>query len=123
MKMSKFFRVFILHKLTFHPSHPHRIIKPFHSFNLANRISKRGEQLTLGEGAPVPLGLPKLTFVSLSWLLLIPIDLPQRLPDDLLGLCICCFVIAGFKGAIKLSVGLVDARILSSSLRSHKVPP
>jgi hypothetical protein len=30
---------------------------------------------------------------------------------DLLGLCVCCFTIAGFKGAIKLSAGLVDAGI------------
>jgi hypothetical protein len=89
------------------------LIKPFHSFNLADGISKRGEQLTLGEGAPVPLGLPilELTLVSLSWLLLIPIDLPLRLPGDLLGLCVCCFAIAGFKGAIKLSGGPVDAGI------------
>jgi hypothetical protein len=87
------------------------LIRPFHSFNLADGISKRGEQLTLGEGAPVPLGLPKLTLVSRSWLLLIPIDLPLRLPGDLLGLWVCCFAIAGFKGAIKLSGGLVDAGI------------
>jgi hypothetical protein len=87
------------------------LIKPFHSFNLADGISKRGEELTLGEGAPVSLGLPELTLVSLSWLLLIPIDLPLRLPGDLLGLCVCCFAIAGFKGAIELSTGPVDARI------------
>jgi hypothetical protein len=91
------------------------LIRPFHSFNLADGISKSGEQLTLGEGAQVPPGLPELTLVSLSWLLLIPIDLPLRLPlrlpGDLLGLCVCCFAIAGFKGAIKLSAGLVDAGI------------
>jgi hypothetical protein len=56
-----------------------------------------------------PLGLPEITLISLSWLLLIPIDL--RLPGDLLGLCVCCFAIAGFKGAIKLPAGLVDAGI------------
>ncbi len=67
--------------------------------------------MKLGEGAPVPLGLPELTLVSLSWLLLIPIDLPLRLPSDLLGLCDCCFTIAGFKGAMKLSAGIVDAGI------------
>jgi hypothetical protein len=87
------------------------LIRPFHSFNLVDGISKRREQLTLAEGAPVPLGLPKLTLVSFSWLLLIPIDLPLRLPGNLLGLCVCCFTIAGFKGAIKLSTGLVDVGI------------
>jgi hypothetical protein len=87
------------------------LISPFHSFNLADRICKRGEQSTLGEGAPVPLGLPELTLVALSWLLLIPIDLLLRLPGDLPGLCVCCFAIAGFKGAIKLFAGPVDAGI------------
>jgi hypothetical protein len=66
--------------------------------------------LTLGEGALVPLGLPKLTFISL-FLLLIAIELPQRLPDDLLGLCVYCFTITGFKGPIKFSAGLVDVGI------------
>jgi hypothetical protein len=51
-------------------------------------------------------------FHSFPWLLLIPIDLPLRLPGDLLGLCVCCFAIAGFKGAIKLSAGLVDINYL-----------
>ncbi len=67
--------------------------------------------MTLGEGAPVPLGLPELALVSLSWLVLNPIDLPLRLPGDLLGLCVCCFAIAGFEGGIKLSAGPVDPGI------------
>jgi hypothetical protein len=86
------------------------LIKLFNSFNLANEISKRGEQLKLGEGALVPLGLPELTIISLFWLL-IAIDLPLRLPDDLLGLCVCCFAITRFKGAIKLYAGLIDLGI------------
>jgi hypothetical protein len=43
--------------------------------------------------------------------LLIPIDLPLKLLDDFLGLCVCCFAITWFKGPIKLSIGLVDVRI------------
>jgi hypothetical protein len=31
--------------------------------------------------------------------------------NDLLGLCVCCFVIIGFKGANKLYAGLVDVGI------------
>jgi hypothetical protein len=64
----------------------------------------------LGEGALVPLGLLEFTLISLFWLL-IPIDLPLIFPDDLMGLCICCFTITGFKGAIKLFSGRIDARI------------
>jgi hypothetical protein len=86
------------------------LIRPFHSFNVVDEISKIGEQLTLGEGVSVPLGLPKVMLISLFWLL-IPIDFPLRPPNDLLGLCVCCFVIIGFKGANKLYAGLVDVGI------------
>jgi hypothetical protein len=66
--------------------------------------------LTLGEGALVPLGLLEFTLISFFWLL-IPIDLPLILLDDLMGLCICCFIITRFKGAIKLFAGRIDATI------------
>ncbi len=86
------------------------LIRLFYSFNLANDFSKRGEQLTLGEAVPVPLGFLEHTLISFFWLL-IPIDLPLKLSDDLLELCICCFTITGFKGLIKLSTSLVDVGI------------
>ncbi len=67
--------------------------------------------MTLGEDAPISSGFPKLTLVLVSWLLLIPIDVPLSMPGDLLGLCVCCLAITGLEGVIKLYVGLVDAGI------------